>query len=132
MLFKVLLVLFLVPMVEALLLFSLARLYGVAFSMASLVTSGLVGLLLIRTQGGQSWQEIRDDLWEGHLPDAEVISRLLIFLAGLLLLIPGPLTDLVGVLLLVPVVRRMMVKLSRGYLEHLMQQGQIRLYQWHS
>ena len=52
-----------------------------------------------------AWRRIRNDLATGKVPGAALIDGGLIFLAGVLLIIPGYVSDMCGLLLLVPPVR---------------------------
>ena len=56
-------------------------------------------------QGASAWRRIRNELATGKVPGAALIDGGLIFLAGVLLIIPGYVSDACGLLLLVPPVR---------------------------
>src|SRR5262249_47543124 len=62
----------------------------------------------IRWQGWRALRSIREELARGRVPAESIQDALLILVAGLLLITPGVLTDLVGVLLLVPPFRRLL------------------------
>lgn len=65
----------------------------------------VIGLLIVRHQGFGLIAKVSAMARQGQAPARGVGSDLLIMVAGLLLLIPGFLTDLVGLLLLIPFVR---------------------------
>jgi UPF0716 protein FxsA len=71
------------------------------------VGTGVIGAGLVRWQGWRTWRRIQDDLAHGNLPADALQDGLLILVAGVLLITPGVLTDAVGVLLLLPPVRRL-------------------------
>ena len=69
------------------------------------IATGVTGAALARWQGWRVVQRIREELRAGQMPTGAIIDGVLIFIAGLLLVTPGVLTDLVGVVLLVPPLR---------------------------
>ena len=102
MLGRLLLLLLVVPLIELTLLMMLADWTNWQTAVATVVITGVTGSLLIRYQGWRTVQRIRADLAEQRLPGDALLDGVLIFIAGLLLLTPGILTDLVGIFLLVP------------------------------
>jgi UPF0716 protein FxsA len=71
------------------------------------IATGVAGAALSRWQGWQVLQRIREDARAGRVPADALIDGFLILLAGILLVTPGVLTDLVGVALLIPPVRKL-------------------------
>jgi UPF0716 protein FxsA len=71
-----------------------------------LATSALGGILL-RRQGARAWRAFRSDVAEGRPPGNTATDGLLVFVGGVLMLVPGFITDAIGLLLLVPPVRRL-------------------------
>ena len=69
------------------------------------IGTGVVGAVLARRQGWQVLQRIRADSVAGRVPAEALIDGFLILLAGILLVTPGVLSDLVGVVLLIPPLR---------------------------
>jgi len=70
----------------------------------TVVTAGL-GIALVRAQGLGTLRQAQRELDHGRPPVIEMLHGAMLALAGLLLLIPGFLTDAVGGLLLVPPLR---------------------------
>jgi UPF0716 protein FxsA len=103
---KLFLLLTVLPLMELALLLVIGKYAGVTFTLALVILAGLAGTILIRYQGWQTYRSIQRDLEEHRTPTASLIDALMIFLAGVLLIIPGVLTDLVGLSLLVPGCRR--------------------------
>jgi len=69
------------------------------------ILTGIVGAALARWQGTRAFQRLRDDAQARRLPADSLLDGFLILLAGLLLVFPGVLTDLVGIALLIPLIR---------------------------
>ena len=102
----VLFILFIVlPFVELALLLKLADLTNWKVSLLLVVVTGIAGTLLIRHHGWFTYRRIQADLRAGHMPTDSLLDALFIFAAGVLLLTPGMLTDLLGILFLIPLSR---------------------------
>jgi UPF0716 protein FxsA len=71
-----------------------------------LVAMAIVGVRLIRSQGWRTWQRVHEQLAQGQSPAAALVDHLLLLLAGVLFVIPGVITDLLGIILLIPAGRR--------------------------
>lgn len=80
-------------------------------ALALVLLTSLVGLLIVRHQGFGLISKLSRLARDGNAPGRGVGADLLILIAGLLLLIPGFLTDIIGLVLLLPFVRK---RLSRA------------------
>lgn len=78
---------------------------GVLATLGLVVASGLLGAFLLRFQGFGILARIRGELDSGRDPSRELANGVMVMLAGVLLLIPGFVTDIVALLLLLPPVR---------------------------
>ena len=69
---------------------------------------------LLRTQGRLAWRRFNEALTSGRLPHREVVDGVLVIFGGVLLLTPGFITDIFGLLFLFPptrvVLRRLLVR----------------------
>jgi UPF0716 protein FxsA len=98
--------LLLIPLFDVLVLLVLAvPNLGVPATVALVVLTGLVGLLLVRAEGRHTLRRIQRKLARGTLPEDELIDGALLIAAGAFLLTPGLVTDLVGFLLVLPPTR---------------------------
>jgi UPF0716 protein FxsA len=78
---------------------------GVLPTIGLVILSAVAGSFLLRWQGFGALGRIRREIDAGNSPGRELAHGLMIMLAGILLLIPGFITDIVGLLLFVPAVR---------------------------
>lgn len=78
---------------------------GVLPTLGLILLSGFVGVVLMRVQGFGVIARMRSEQAAGHVPGREVLHGFMILLAGILLLLPGFVTDIIGLLLFVPAVR---------------------------
>lgn len=98
----------LVPLVELYVLIRFTQMtQSIALTLAIVVGTGILGAVLARQQGWRAWREIQSQLSAGQMPTEAVQDGLLILLAGALLVTPGLLSDLAGIALLIPPVRRL-------------------------
>lgn len=102
---KLFLLFALVPVAEIYVLVSVGGVIGVFPTIALVLLTALAGAHLARLQGMSVMQRIRENLDQGFMPAEELLDALLIFLAGMALLTPGFLTDLCGLLILLPATR---------------------------
>jgi UPF0716 protein FxsA len=104
-----------VPIVELYVIIQIGSWIGVAPTIALLLADALLGSLLLRHQGRGAWRRFNAALAERRFPGREVADGLLIAIGGTLLLTPGFVTDIVGLILLVPPTRAIIRRLMRGY-----------------
>ena len=106
MLGRLLLLFILTPLIELWLLMAVGAPFGPTPTIALVLITGTLGAMLSRRQGLQTWLSIQQQMQQGKLPTDSLLDGLMIFVAGLLLITPGILTDVVGFSLLVPLVRQ--------------------------
>jgi UPF0716 protein FxsA len=77
-----------------------------------LLVVSVAGAWLAKREGLAAWARFQRAMAEGRVPTVEVADGAMILLAGALLLTPGFLTDVAGVLLLLPPTRAMALRLA--------------------
>ena len=99
-------VLFLVvPFVELFVLLQVGQAIGVLDTIVLLVVVSIVGAWLVKREGLGVLRRAQARAAAGAVPGRELVDGVLILFAGALLLTPGFVTDVVGILLLLPPVR---------------------------
>ena len=93
------------PIAELYVIIQIGGAIGVLPTLALLVVDSLVGAALARSQSRAAWERFNRALAEGRVPGREVFDGAMIILGGALLLTPGFLTDIVGLVLLLPPTR---------------------------
>jgi UPF0716 protein FxsA len=93
------------PLVEIYVLVLFAHAFGVLNTIALLVVCSVVGVWLARHEGFWVLARIRDSVAAGRMPTNDLIDGGLVLAAGLLLIVPGFVTDGFGLLLLFPPTR---------------------------
>lgn len=94
------------PFVEIAVFIAIGSRIGIAATIALIIASALAGSALMRHQGLAVLRRVQENLDQGVFPAVEVFDGLCILLAGGLLLLPGFVTDVLGLLLFLPPVRR--------------------------
>jgi len=119
MLFRILLLLILIPLIDLLVLLWIAQQTSAGFAFALVLAGIVAGVAVMRWQGFYALGRLRRDIDAGQTPAAAIFDNFLIFVAGILFLVPGVLTDMAGIALLLPPGRRAV----RAYLRRRMVLG---------
>lgn len=90
------------PLAELFVIVELSQAIGFLWVLLLLIVSWPVGWRLIRHEGRLALQRLRDALLAGRAPTDAVVDSALVLVGAVLLLVPGFITDTVGVLLLLP------------------------------
>jgi UPF0716 protein FxsA len=114
MLLPLVLLFVLVPIAELAIIIQVGQAIGVWWTIAVLIADSLLGSALMRSQGRATWRRFNEAMQTGRVPAAEVLDGGLVIFGGACLLTPGFITDIFGLLLLLPptraVVRRVLVR----------------------
>jgi UPF0716 protein FxsA len=94
-----------VPIAELYVLIQIGEAIGVLPTIALLILDSVLGAALMRAQGRAAWMRFNRALAEGRVPGREVMDGALVIFGGALLLTPGFLSDILGVILLLPPTR---------------------------
>ncbi|WP_173934397.1 FxsA family protein [Chelativorans sp. Marseille-P2723] len=78
---------------------------GILATLALIFATAIAGTILLRIQGFGIFTRMRRTLEEGQVPGREVVHGVMILVAGILLVLPGFVTDTIGILLFIPPVR---------------------------
>ena len=103
----------LIPILEIYLLIKLGTVMGALNTVIIVILTGILGASLARLEGLNTMIRIRDGLSRGEVPAEGMLDALLILIAGIVLLTPGFLTDIAGLLLLIPQMRSLLKRWLR-------------------
>lgn len=95
-----------IPLLELVFLILLTEVTDWRFTILLVLATGTLGAYLAKQQGLIAFRRIREDFARGRLPTAAALDAVMILFAGVMLLTPGVLTDIAGLSLLFPPVRR--------------------------
>lgn len=106
---RLFLLLTLTPLLELWVLTEIGIRIGVLPTFLLVIVTGAVGAALARWQGLETLREIQRQTSQGQMPAGKLLDGLMILIAGVLLLTPGIVTDLMGLGLLIPPIRRLVL-----------------------
>jgi UPF0716 protein FxsA len=99
---KLLIFFIVLPMVELVLLTILSHYTSITTTILFIIGTGILGTWLAHSQGWSTYRRIQQELAQGRMPTDSLIDGVLILIAGILLISPGVLTDVVGIILMLP------------------------------
>jgi len=97
------------PVLEIYLLIKIGSTIGFVPTIMLLLAAASVGTWLLRTQGLAIWVRVEQSLRNGELPAIELMDGFVILAGGILLLLPGFLSDVAGLLCLLPQTRKLIM-----------------------
>lgn len=93
------------PFAEIYLLVQIGHVIGVWWTLAILVGEAMLGAWLVRREGTRAWKALNDAFASGRMPTGELADTALVLVGGVLLVMPGFITDVFGLLFLLPFTR---------------------------
>ncbi|MEQ4501068.1 FxsA family protein, partial [Pseudomonas sp.] len=111
---RVFLLLFLLfPVLELFLLVRVGMSIGFLWTFLLVVATSMLGLFVMRVAGFATALRARESLARGELPAQEMLEGLMVAVGGGLLLLPGFISDILGVICLLPITRRLLINKVR-------------------
>jgi len=108
--FKVLFILFVVvPIIEIAVLMQIGSWLGVWPTIAIVIITAWLGAKNVKQQGIATLHSVQNKMATGEMPSDDIVAGLLLLVAGVLLVTPGFVTDIFGLSLLVPAVRKSLI-----------------------
>jgi len=105
--FRILFALFIiVPIIEITVLMQVGEFIGAWPTVTLVIISAWLGAKYVRQQGLATLQSVQTKMEKNEMPSGEIVTGLVLLVAGVLLVTPGFVTDIFGLLLLVPSVRQ--------------------------
>ena len=117
MLLPLVLLFIVVPIAELAVIIQVGEAIGVWWTIAILIADSVLGSVLMRSQGRAVWRRFNEALQAGRAPAREVADGVLVIFGGALLLTPGFITDIFGLLFLIPPTRAL---IRRAFLRQAM------------
>jgi len=120
--------LFLVPAVELFGFILVSSYLGAPKTLLLLLFTSIIGLLMMRFEGKKVLQDSRQQMQEGRVPGRTMLDGLCIFFGGLLLILPGFVTDIIGFSLVFPMTRPVYRAFLLKWIEKKMKNGTFTFY----
>jgi UPF0716 protein FxsA len=112
-----------VPLAELYVIIQVGGVIGLGPTLVLLLADALLGSMLLRQQGRAAWVRFNRALAENRLPHKEVFDGVLIIFGGALLITPGFITDIFGLILLIPPTRAIVRGISSRIVRRRMAMG---------
>ncbi len=105
-----------VPALELYVLVQIGRVIGAPETVLGVILMGALGSWLAKREGLGLLRQLSEDMGKGIPPADRLVEGLLVIVGGVLLITPGVITDVFGIFLLLPLTRRPLARLTRGWL----------------
>ncbi|WP_058303377.1 FxsA family protein [Gorillibacterium timonense] len=115
-----------VPAVEVWGLVTASRWFGGWQTLLLLLLMAIAGIYIAKREGSFVWRELSADLSQGRIPADKLLDGLCVVIGGILLVVPGFLTDLIGLILLLPLTRPLAKRLFLRILQDQIRKGRIK------
>jgi UPF0716 protein FxsA len=119
------------PLLELYILIKIGSRLGAFVTIGLVIFTALLGLLLARFEGLRTLHQIRQSLSQGIVPAEEMVDSVLIFVGGVLFVVPGVITDFAALVLLIPFTRTIFKRWLRRRFDRAVERGNVRL-QYHN
>lgn len=113
---------------EVSLLLFVAQNTSLIFTMGFCAFTGIVGGFFVRQQGLITLSKIKHTLEKGALPADEAIEALLLLIVGVLLCVPGFITDFMGFMIIIPFIRKMVARYLINSFKSGLDSGRFKVY----
>lgn len=102
---------------------------GVFYTLLLIIFTSIAGLLIAKKRGTKSIQDIQKSMQQGQPPAVPVIETFMIFVGGILLALPGFITDILGLLFVSGITRNLFKPVIFYFLRKKMKRGQVVILQ---
>ena len=116
-LLALLVVFIVVPLAELYVIIKVGEAIGAPLTILILLLDSVLGSMLLRSQGRAVWRRFNETVRAGRVPHSEIIDGVLVIFGGAFLITPGFITDVIGVVLLVPPTRALVRRGVRRAIE---------------
>ncbi len=96
----------LIPLFEVMVFIQVGGHIGALWTILLTLATAVSGMYLVKTQGIRTFYAAKTQLSQGETPAMAVVEGILLLLAGVMLVIPGFISDVMGGLILLPFVRQ--------------------------
>ena len=124
---KLIPLLLIIPILEIYVLVKAIEAFGFIETIILFLITAIVGVYLTISQGKLTVKSINNSLSQRKVPGDDLLSGLCILIGGFMLLIPGLLTDIIGITMVLPLTRKFYKELIKIKLENMIKKGYTRI-----
>lgn len=116
------------PFVEVYLFYKFIQAYSFADLALYTLTAMVLGWAIMKLQGRQTFQQMQTQIMQGQTPNDKALHSAFVLLGGLLLFIPGILSDVFGVLCIMPISRHLLIAYFKKSIKKGLLKGNVRVF----
>lgn len=124
------LLIFVIPVIEILLFVWVGNTLGAWTVVGLIFLTALLGVLLAQHQGFENLRKAQEAWTRGEYPTNYMINSICILFGAFLLIIPGFITDMIGLILLIPFTRSLLKKYLLKLLQKMFNRGTFIYWRW--
>jgi len=124
------LLIFVIPVIEILLFVWVGNTLGAWTVVGLIFLTALLGVLLAQHQGLENLRKAQEAWTRGEYPTNYMINSICILFGAFLLIIPGFITDMIGLILLIPFTRSLLKKYLLKLLQKMFNRGTFIYWRW--
>lgn len=95
----------LAPIIEIAVLIAVGKTIGLGWTIAAWLLLTVLGTWLMRREGSRTWKALREASRSGRMPSREIADGALILIGGAFLILPGFVSDIIGLFFVLPFTR---------------------------
>lgn len=116
------------PLIEIAVLIFVGKTIGILATLSLIILTAILGAYMAKKQGFQVLQNVQNSLQYGRIPREEVLDGVCILIGGLLILMPGLITDVIGFLFLIPKTRTIFKNFLKRNFRNWIEKGSIFIF----
>ncbi|MFJ7971070.1 FxsA family protein [Psychrobacillus sp. NPDC096389] len=114
-----------IPAIELYVLLLSGKTIGVGYTLLLILATGIVGAYLAKRQGIRAFREVSDNIKNGQAPGEAAINGIFVFIGSILVILPGFISDILGLMLLFAPTRNLFKPLLYRWIRKKMKHGQV-------
>ncbi|CCQ97975.1 FxsA cytoplasmic membrane protein [[Clostridium] ultunense Esp] len=124
---KIILLFILLPILDLYILIKASQTMGFGVTVVLIILTGIAGYYLAKTEGRLVIRNINNAMSQGNIPGNEILTGFSILIGGFLLLLPGIVTDIIGITMVLPGTRNFYKEYIRRKIERMINKGYTRI-----
>lgn len=113
----------LMPILDLYILVKASQSMGFGPTVLLIIATGIAGYYLAKSEGRLILKKINREMGQGNVPGDEILTGFCILVGGFLLLIPGIVTDIIGITMVLPGSREFYKGYIKRWLQRLINRG---------
>lgn len=117
---KLLLFFIMIFIIEIFTLIYISDAIGFVYTFLGVMLTSLIGGYIVKRYSKLNWQQVKSSLERGVTPEYSIFKSILLIIVGALVVLPGFIGDIIGIILLIPKVQQYVISTIKGYVMHKM------------